>query len=80
MTIGTLEALDEVASGDLPHADALVERSRRHVLGVGRDGDRGNAVFNGQGEDVGRLLDIPESDCTVTTTRGDSSAIAGKVE
>lgn len=80
VTIRSLKALDKVTSGDLPHTHALVERPSRHVLGIGRDCHRGDAVFDGQGEDVGRLLDIPEPDCTITTARRDSSAITGKVQ
>jgi hypothetical protein len=47
VTIRPLKAFDKIASGYLPYTDALVKGSSRHVLGVRRDGDSGDAVFNG---------------------------------
>jgi hypothetical protein len=53
VTVGSLETLHQETASNLPDAHALVERSSRHILGIGRDGHRGDAILNAQRQDVG---------------------------
>lgn len=80
MAVRTLEALEEVALVDVPHAHALVERAGGDVLGVGRDSNGRHAVLNSEREGVAAGLDIPETNGPVTASGGDSSAVASKIE
>lgn len=80
VAVRAFETLDEEARVNVPDADALVERTGGDVLGVGRNGDGGNAVLDGEGEGVGAGLDVPESDGSIARARGNRTAVAGKVE
>jgi hypothetical protein len=51
---------------DVPDTNALVERASCDELGVGRDGNRGDTILDSEGESVGALLDVPETDGSVT--------------
>lgn len=80
VTIRTLEALCEVASVDVPHTDALIKRAGGNIVGVGGDGHGGDTILDGEGEGVGTLLDIPESDGAITTAGRNGAAITREVE
>lgn len=80
VSVWTLETLDEVTGGGIPDANALVEGSGCDILGVGRDGDSGNAILDAESEDVLSSLDVPETDSAVTAARGDGSAITSEVQ
>ena len=80
MPIGTLKALSEVAGVDIPYADALIKRAGGDVVGIRRDGHRSDTILDGEGESVGSLLNIPESNGTVTTAGCDGATITGEVE
>lgn len=76
----TLGDTDRIAGLDVPDADALVERAGGDVAAVGRHGDGGHAVFDGECEDAGVGLDVPEADRAVAGAGGDVAAIAAEVE
>ena len=80
MAVGTLEALDEVPSLNVPNSNALVQRASSHKLGIGGDGYRGDAILDAQNKDVSPGLNIPETNRTVTAARSNSSAITCEVE
>jgi len=80
VSVWTLETLDEVTGGGIPDANALVKRSGCDILGVGRDGDSGDAILDAESEDVLSSLDIPKTDSSVSAARGNGSAIASEVQ
>jgi len=80
VAVGAFETLDEVASCGIPDANALVEGPGRDVLGVWGDGDRGDAVFDGECEDVLPGFDVPEADGAVAGSGGNGATVAGEVE
>lgn len=80
VSIRSFQPLDQVACHDVPDANALVQRAGRNKLGVGGNGNSRNTVLDGEGEGVGALLNIPETDRSVATARGNGAAVARKVE
>jgi hypothetical protein len=80
MSIRALQALDKVARRNVPNADALVQRSRCHKLGVGRDCYSSYTVLDGKSQRVSSCFNVPESDSSVTTAGGDGSAVSCEVE
>ncbi len=80
MAVGSFESLNKESVRDIPHAHALVERARSDVLGVGRDGDGGDAVFYGECQYVRSGLDIPQPDGAVAAARSNGPSISGKVQ
>jgi hypothetical protein len=74
------ETHHQLAALDVPDADALVEGSGRDELVVGRDGDRGDAVLDGEVCNLGVGLEIPQADTAVATAGGNDAAVARKVE
>jgi hypothetical protein len=80
VTVWTLETLNEIARGGIPDANALVERTGSDILGVGRNGDGGDAVLNGKGENILSRLDVPKADSPVARTGGDGATITGEVK
>lgn len=80
VSVGSLQPLDQIACHDVPDANALVQRTGCNELGVGGNGNGRNTILNGKGEGVGALLNIPKTDGSVATARGDGAAIARKVE
>jgi len=61
-----LGPLDEYAGLRVPDAHALVQATGGDETAVGRDGHRGDAIFDGEVEDALVLLDVPEPDSTIT--------------
>lgn len=80
VAIGTLETLDKVAAGGIPHTDALIEGSCGDILGVGGDGNRGDAVLDAEGQNVLASLDIPEANGAITAARCNGATIASEVK
>lgn len=80
MTVGTLEALGQVAGVNVPDADTLIQGTGSHVVGVGGDGDGGDAVLDGEGKGVATLLNVPETDGAIATTGCDRTTVTGKVQ
>ena len=80
MAIWTFEAFDEIPSSGVPHTNALIERARCDILGVGRDGNGCNAVFNAEDKDILTCLNVPQADSAITTAGSDGTAITGKIE
>lgn len=71
---------DKLASLNVPHTDALVERSRCDVEVVWRNGHGGDAILNGEVGDLHVGFEIPETDTPVATTGSNNLSIPGKVE
>lgn len=80
MSIWALEALNEITSGSIPNANAFVERSGCDILGIGGDGNGSNAILDAESEDVLSSLNIPQTNSSVSTARGDGAAITSKVQ
>ena len=80
VAIGAFEALNNVAELHVPDADALVEGASSDVLGIGRDGNRSNTVFDAKDKGAARRLDIPQSHGSVSASGGDGSSVARKVQ
>lgn len=80
VAIGTFKTLEQVSLMDVPNADALVERTSGDVLGVGGNGNSCNTILDSQSEGVSALLDIPETNGSISTARCNRATIAGKVE
>lgn len=80
MAVGTLETLDEVAMGDVPHVDALVEGASGNVLAVWRDGNRSDPVLYAESQEALSTLDVPEPDSPVSTPGSDGASVAGNVD
>ena len=74
------EAHDKLAALDVPDADALVEGTGRDKQVVGRDGDGGDSVLDGEVCNLRVGLEVPQTDTAVATARGDDAAVARKVE
>lgn len=80
VSVRALEALEEVAHLDVPNPHTLIQRSGSHKLGIGGDGNRGDAVLNGERQVAIACLQIPDPHGPVTTSRRNGAAITGKVE
>jgi hypothetical protein len=80
VAIRTLETLDEISVGGVPHADALVEGAGGNILGVGGNGDSGHAILNAEGQDILARLNIPETHRAVATAGGNGAPITGEVK
>lgn len=80
VSIRSLQPLDQVARHNVPDANALIQRTGRNELSVGGNGNSRNSVLNGESESVGALLNIPKTDCSIATARGNGAAVARKVE
>jgi hypothetical protein len=74
------EADDELAGLDIPDADALVEGASGDVKIVGRDGDGGDSVLNGEVADLHVRFKIPETDASIAAAGCDDLAVAGEVQ
>ena len=80
MPVGSFEAFDKVACCGVPDADALVEGTGCNILGIGGDGNGGDAILDAEGQDILSCFDVPKTDCAITRTRGNGTTIAGEVE
>jgi len=80
VSVWTFKSLDEVPTASVPYADTLVKRSSCDKLGIWRNRDGSNTIFNTESKSACARLDIPKTDCSITTTRCNSSSIAGKVK
>jgi hypothetical protein len=80
VSIWAFEALDEVASGGIPDSNTLVERSSSNELGVWRDGDSGDTIFDAEGENILAGLDVPKSDGAITATGSDGATVTSEVQ
>ena len=80
MSIRTFKSFDEEAGVNVPDSDTLVKRASGDILCVGGDGDGRDTVFNGQGQCICPLFDVPKSNRSVAAAGGDRSAIPSKVE
>lgn len=78
--VWALKTLQQVALVNVPNADALIERASRHVLGVGGDGDSGDAILNCKGQSIGALLNVPETNGSVSGAGCNRTPIASKVQ
>lgn len=59
VAVWAFKTLDEITSSSIPDSHTLVEGSRCNILGVGGDGDGGDAIFDAEGQDVLTSFDIP---------------------
>lgn len=80
VTLLTLSALHENASGSIPNSHALIQATGSHVAAIGRHGNSGHAIFDRHGEHALVVVKVPKSDCAVSRTRSDVAAVGGKVE
>lgn len=80
MAIGVLQALHQVTSGSVPHADALVQGSGSHVAAIGGHGHGGDTIFNAQSVDKLTIENIPQAHSLVTTARSNETAVTSKVQ
>jgi hypothetical protein len=80
VTISAFETLNKDSIRDAPNSHAFVKWSRSNVLRVRRDGNGSHTVFNGQSQGVYALLDIPQANGAVSTSRRNGSAVLGEVE
>lgn len=74
------ETDDELAALDVPDTDALVEGTGGDEEVVGRDGDGGDAVLDGEVCNLRVGLEVPQTDTAVATAGSNDAAVAGKVE
>jgi hypothetical protein len=74
------KAHDQLAALDVPDADALVEGTGRDIQVVGRDGNSGDAVLDGEICNLRVGLEVPQTDTAVATARGNDAAVAREVE
>lgn len=80
VAVGALKALKQVSHLDVPHPDALVKRTSRDELGIGRDGNSRDPIFDGERQVAVTSLQIPDSDGPVAATRRNGASIAGEIE
>lgn len=80
MALLALQAHNEVAGVDVPHTNALVERSGRDIAAVRGDGDGSNAVLNRQVEYLLIGLKIPKADAPIAASGCNDAAVLRKVE
>jgi hypothetical protein len=80
VAIRTLEALDKIPVLYVPDAYTLVQRSGSHELGVWGDCNCCHTVFDTEGKQVGRGLNVPEPDSPVTATRSNRTTVTCKVK
>jgi hypothetical protein len=80
VAVFAFKAHDQLAALDVPDADALVEGTGRDKQVVGRDGDSGDAVLDGEVCNLRVGLEVPQTDTAVATARGDDAAVARKVQ
>lgn len=80
VSVWALQSLDQVALRNIPDTNALVKRTSGDVLGIGRDGNSGDAIFYGERQHGIASLDIPQPDGSVTTARSNCAAVASKVQ
>lgn len=66
MTVLAFRPFDESSALGVPDANTFVQAAGRDITIIWRDGDSCNAVFDLEGEDALVLLDVPESDGSVT--------------
>jgi hypothetical protein len=79
VAVRTLEALEQVAHLDIPHPDALVKRAGSDELGIGRNGDRRDAILYGERQVAVARFQVPDSDGSIATSGSDRASIAGEV-
>jgi hypothetical protein len=80
VALAAFEALDQVATGRVPHADTFIERSRGDVASVGGDGDGGDAILDAEYEDLLADVNVPKTDRLVAAAGGDMSAVTREIE
>jgi hypothetical protein len=80
VTLFALETHNEISARNVPHADAFVKRSGSNETVVRRNGNGSNSVFYREVGDLLVSLEIPQTDASVTTARGNDLAVAGEVE
>lgn len=80
VALGTLETLQQEACLDIPDPDTLVKRAGGDILGIGRDGNGGDAVLDGERCRVQTSLNIPKPDSAIATARSNGAAITGKIQ
>lgn len=79
VAVRSFETLNEEARVNVPDTHALIEGACGNKLSVRRDGNSSNAVLYRESECVAALLNIPQANGPVTTTRGDRSSVASEV-
>ena len=80
MAVGTLQTLEQVAHLDVPDPYALIQRTGRNELGVGRNGDRRDAILDGERQVAVARLQIPDPDGPVATAGSNGAPVAGEIE
>lgn len=80
VAIRVLQSFHKIASGCIPNANALVERSGGDIMTVRRHGHSGYPVFDTEGIHKLALQNIPQAHCLISATRSDIATISSKVE
>lgn len=59
VSVRAFEAFNQKSRVNVPDAYTLVQGTSSNILGIGRNGNSGDAIFNSEGQRVGALLNIP---------------------
>lgn len=80
VAVWVLQSLHKVAGCRVPHTDALVQRSGRNVVAIGRHSHRGDAILDAKGVDELAIENVPQTHGLVPTARGNVTAVAREVQ
>jgi hypothetical protein len=79
VAVRSLETLNKETRVEIPNTHTLVERASGDKLGIGRNGNGRHTIFDSESKSIRALLDIPQADGPIATTRCNSAPIACKV-
>jgi hypothetical protein len=80
VSIWTFKTLNKITRDSIPDSHALIEGSGGNELGIRRDGNGSDTIFNAESENVLPSLDIPETDCAITTSGSNGTTITSEVQ
>ena len=80
MAFGAVKPFNQVPATSIPNSHTLVKRSCCNVLTIRGDSDGCYAIFDAKTQDLSIGFDVPDTDCTVSTTGSNVLAISSEVE
>jgi len=80
VAVRTFKTLNKETGVDIPNTHALVKRAGGDKLGVGRNSNSRYTILYGERKSISALLNIPQTNCSIATARGDRATVTSEVQ